>query len=551
MGFYIRKSLSAGPFRFNLSTSGLGVSAGAPGFRIGTGPRGNYVSAGRDGIYYRASLGGGHRTRAQQSHAPASHWASLPHYRPSDVVLHDVSGATALALEPTGSGDVVEQLNKAAKHTGWAWPVTIAAFVLGLIHLPYSVLFTVFLAPLCVWLFLRDQAKRTVVLFYDVHDVPSEWFDSLVTAWAQLASSQKLSRVVQRGQVRTTHQYKVNSGASSLFDSVTAAATTHGPKHLSTNVAVPSLVTRSSRLYFLPDRLLVQEGNRYSDIAYQQLEASSTHARTIEDGGRIPTDAQQVGETWRYVNVDGGPDRRFNNNARLPIMQYGKLDLVSHQGLMWQLQISRAEVAPLIASVVSRGRAMALCSGQRQSTAAVHRGVADAAKAATPPGTADGDVLVQTEAEAMKALKRAKSYLDQFASSDSEFKFGAKTDILIEIPTELDRAATTLREIATVLRLVVDQSGATFEPPKRLVYIKDLADSQTSELMRIVDHLVNAEMHANLAAQRAKARVDQFISGNAELVDIPRELEKAAATLNEIVLVLRLILNQVGLPCEQ
>lgn len=58
MSFYIRKSIKAGPFRFNLSKSGLGVSAGIPGFRVGTGPRGNYVHMGRNGIYYRASVNG-------------------------------------------------------------------------------------------------------------------------------------------------------------------------------------------------------------------------------------------------------------------------------------------------------------------------------------------------------------------------------------------------------------------------------------------------------------------------------------------------------------
>ena len=61
MGFYLRKSISAGPFRFNLSGSGLGLSVGVKGFRVGTGPRGNYVHMGRDGLYYRASFGGAHR----------------------------------------------------------------------------------------------------------------------------------------------------------------------------------------------------------------------------------------------------------------------------------------------------------------------------------------------------------------------------------------------------------------------------------------------------------------------------------------------------------
>ena len=43
MPFYIRKSLSVGPFRFSLSKSGIGMSGGVKGFRIGTGPRGNYI----------------------------------------------------------------------------------------------------------------------------------------------------------------------------------------------------------------------------------------------------------------------------------------------------------------------------------------------------------------------------------------------------------------------------------------------------------------------------------------------------------------------------
>jgi hypothetical protein len=56
MGFYLRKSVSVGPLRFNLSKSGVGVSAGIRGLRFGTGPRGNYVHMGRHGIYYRATL---------------------------------------------------------------------------------------------------------------------------------------------------------------------------------------------------------------------------------------------------------------------------------------------------------------------------------------------------------------------------------------------------------------------------------------------------------------------------------------------------------------
>jgi hypothetical protein len=36
MGFYYRKSVNLGPFRVNLSKSGLGYSVGGRGFRVGT-----------------------------------------------------------------------------------------------------------------------------------------------------------------------------------------------------------------------------------------------------------------------------------------------------------------------------------------------------------------------------------------------------------------------------------------------------------------------------------------------------------------------------------
>lgn len=66
MGLYLRKSFRAGPIRFNLSKSGLGISGGVKGARLSVGPRGTYVHAGRHGLYYRKHLSSGH-ARAQST----------------------------------------------------------------------------------------------------------------------------------------------------------------------------------------------------------------------------------------------------------------------------------------------------------------------------------------------------------------------------------------------------------------------------------------------------------------------------------------------------
>jgi len=46
MGVSFAKSVKFGAVRFNFSGSGIGISVGIPGLRIGTGPRGAYIGGG-------------------------------------------------------------------------------------------------------------------------------------------------------------------------------------------------------------------------------------------------------------------------------------------------------------------------------------------------------------------------------------------------------------------------------------------------------------------------------------------------------------------------
>lgn len=60
MGFYYRKSIGLGPFRVNLSKSGVGYSVGGPGFRTGVSSRGKrYTTFGLPGtgVGYRTGSG--------------------------------------------------------------------------------------------------------------------------------------------------------------------------------------------------------------------------------------------------------------------------------------------------------------------------------------------------------------------------------------------------------------------------------------------------------------------------------------------------------------
>lgn len=347
MGFYVRKSLRAGPFRFNLSKSGLGVSAGIPGFRVGSGPRGNYVHVSSHGVYYRATLG--KRVRAEPRRSSNGPWSPPPS---SDIVLEDTTGGAAMDLQPSGADDLVSQLNQAGQRlAAWPFALGIALLVGFAMPSPFGGLLLLVGLLAAGWLALRDRARRSVVTFYEVQGPQAEWFQALLDVWGLLGAAAGLWRIDAAGRITNTYQYKVNSGASTLVSRIRAAVSLKPSKVLVTNIAVPSLSAGRHYLHFLPDRVLVREGRTFSEVPYSELSAAWEETRFIESV-RPPRDGKQVDVTWQYVNVKGGPDRRFKNNRQLPVMLYGRMLLTSSSGLRWILDCSHPQVAQQVADAL-------------------------------------------------------------------------------------------------------------------------------------------------------------------------------------------------------
>lgn len=354
MGFYVRKSLKAGPFRFNLSKSGIGVSAGAPGFRVGSGPRGNYVSMGSHGLYYRATLGSPTKHRGTSAPITNLPGGSLPPLSLGDTVeMADVTGVDVQSLEPTGAGDLVEQLNAAATRTGVAIPTAAVLFAIGLLFMPWGLLLWGAAVPIVWWLALHDKARKSVVLFYDVNDGHADWYQQMVDATTHLSAAQGLWRVVQAGLTVSPYQQKVNAGAGMVLSRILAKAHLVGPKTLITNVSVPTVEAGKLSIHFLPDRVLVRDQKHFTDVGYGALGINASPSRFIESSIPVPQDAQQVGATWQYVNKGGGPDRRFNNNRQLPIMKYQELVLETSSGFRWELQASLVPALERVANALT------------------------------------------------------------------------------------------------------------------------------------------------------------------------------------------------------
>lgn len=120
---------------------------------------------------------------------------------------------------------------------------------------------------------------------------------------------------------------------------------------LKSNITPPTMQVGKETLHFLPDVVLVLEGNKFGAVGYDKLSIRWQDSRHIEDES-VPSDARIVDYTWMHPNKNGGPDRRFANNREIPICLYESFHLTSPNGLNELLQVSAlGRVAPFAEAV--------------------------------------------------------------------------------------------------------------------------------------------------------------------------------------------------------
>lgn len=96
-------------------------------------------------------------------------------------------------------------------------------------------------------------------------------------------------------------------------------------------------------MLFLPDKLFIMQGSKIGALNYSDIDSNAHTTRFIESES-VPRDAQVVGQTWKYVNKSGEPDRRFKDNRQLPICLYGELELSSTSGLNTVIMFSNPNI---------------------------------------------------------------------------------------------------------------------------------------------------------------------------------------------------------------
>lgn len=345
MPFYFRKSVSFGPVRVNFSRSGVGISAGVKGLRFGAGPRGHYVQAGVGGIYYRHNLGTGRAQRTTAApRAVSRQRPSLPVYEETGVNMVEIESSEVDGISDEPFAAIAADIERRRRRVRFALVLPLVCLAVavagGFVGLSFLAGIGVFLS-LPMWLvgYWIDSSRRSSVVAYDLDDELSNRYADLCEAFDELRTSSRKWHLNAAGAIRDVHTSKRNAGAQTLVDLRPTVLAYRQPKVFKSNITPPSLRVGRQTLYLFPDVVLIEDGTRCGGAHYRNIDIVAQVVNHIE-ADRVPKDAVIVGTTWQYPNKSGGPDRRFRNNAKLPICRYERLSFSSDTGISEALQFS-------------------------------------------------------------------------------------------------------------------------------------------------------------------------------------------------------------------
>jgi hypothetical protein len=279
---------------------------------------------------------------------PSRFSASQPALEVRDPTIgpeEPIDSGSVLAMRDESADGLLTELNEKRRRRRFT-PVVGLAVIIGIASLWGS------LAPLgqgallvvaaiaVLATYQVDALRKSTVVMYDLDADATASYQRLVDAVCAIGQANRLWHISSRF---TVLDRKYHAGAQSEIKREPTTISLGSAPFVKCNIEVPKVGVGSQMLYFFPDRLLVSDSASVGAVPYSALTVLQKRERFIE-AEAVPADARVADRTWKYVNKNGGPDRRFRGNRELPICEYETLYFQSSTGLNELLQASRPGV---------------------------------------------------------------------------------------------------------------------------------------------------------------------------------------------------------------
>lgn len=327
MGWRFRKSINlGGGFRINLSKSGIGYSWGVKGFRItqtASGQTRKTYSIPGTGISYVETKKNNYIQPKIQPKAEKV------------LTIGETTYYTSENLDEMSKNDIIL---KKIKETHTLDKIANILCLL-VVFIPIGLLIKLFIS-----------AKGKIDLEYEFDSYSKEKYDSLNTIVTEMKQNKKLWRV--NTSVKNA-DLKYSSGATNSISRVVINIKKGMPWYIKTNIDIYYIENGKKKIYLTPDRIIVLNGFKVVGCKYNNLDFNIFNSRFVEEE-IVPKDATIISYTWKYVNKNGGPDRRFNDNRQLPICDYGGMSVTSTDGINFRMQCSNIKIMASVSEQLNK-----------------------------------------------------------------------------------------------------------------------------------------------------------------------------------------------------
>lgn len=355
MAFRFRRSLRLLPgVRINFGKRGISATVGVRGAGVTIGSRGTYLNVGLPGtgISYRTRIDGPlpkqrdqyadtDNTNGKGEPSPTSPSTSKPDFRdsPSTSVIEfksiDVASLGSESLARVSAlldklrnqrESVSESINRAESDLSRARKSAKQLLWLRRRVAPAADEARQNYARNCEErLEALKELKASLVLGVEfaISDESKKRFLEIVAAFDRLSQSKRIWDVTAAESI---DRARTRSAASQALNMHPVNYARTPDEIMASSFRPPHFVNyNGADLLLYPAFVAAQITGRFSLLDIREVSITTEPVIFVADNGDIPADAEVVGNTWRYVNKDGSPDRRFSNNPRIPLVRYCKI----------------------------------------------------------------------------------------------------------------------------------------------------------------------------------------------------------------------------------
>ena len=329
MGWRYRKSYKLGGFRINLSKSGIGYSCGIPGMRftkMANGRERTTYSIPGTGFFYVEETSSKHKNNNDYSTSENTN------------LLYEAS-ADVEEYQNVEYDEFLSNVKKYKNKNDNYNLIMIIIGILGLFFIPLIIIpFIMFIYRKC------NEEQFKINTDYSFDEYYQDYYNLLNLTLEEITKNDKVWAIESEHSV---DDRRYNAGAGSSVKRQAVKLEQKCPQYLKMNITPYYLSFKNNSFYFLPDRILLETAKQIKDIKYSELKLNFNKQRFIEDE-KVPKDALIVDRTWKYVNKNGTPDRRFSNNYQIPICSYSTVNFYSESGLDIMLHLSNNNSADIV-----------------------------------------------------------------------------------------------------------------------------------------------------------------------------------------------------------